>query len=741
MLEGADLGGVSAAGAIVWGAAACVSLYILITIRGVRILFGTASLVLITVAACLQAGFIDPSTFRMSTSSVSQLLLTLSSLPMLLSVLLCAQYRQQRSVQETALANSISGVAIAGLDGRMQYVNSSFMKLVGVDGPKQVIGHQTQDFFDESGRADEIFDIILEKGSWRGEVMARRADGEIKEVDLHASLTRDSNGTPISIIGSFADLSQSREKERQLRFSNSLLTNLVESAPILLWTADNVGEIGLVCGRGFDRIKQLAEDDPNVVRPGPGTSIYDLFHNVPDIRRYVARVLVGKAARFEWQCSESVTFEIQVSPRHGPGGKITGIVGVALDVSARVAAEHALERNLKRQVDIEQRLDRAQRLEAVGRLTGGVAHDFNNLLTTILGNVDLMADQAHDNSELKGYAEAAARAAERGAELTHRLLAFSREQALNPSATDVHKLLTDLTGMLRRTFPETITIITDFDSAPVRATVDPGQLENAILNLALNARDAMPKGGILRITTRSQASMPSKRAGQPAATMDGAISIVVGDTGMGMSSDVLEKAFEPFFTTKKGESAGAIGSGLGLSMVYGFAAQSGGRVDIDSNPGKGTTVTLCLPRAEISQGHIEDKMTDLREIQQGSDRIMVVEDDPDVRQFIVNALKRLGYSVVSAENGPQAMIVATEAEKIDLLISDVVLPGGMTGPDVADRFLEIFPKGKVLFTSGYIGDDLVMRSRLESEVELLSKPYTLQALAAKVRTVLDPTLH
>jgi CheY-like chemotaxis protein len=164
-------------------------------------------------------------------------------------------------------------------------------------------------------------------------------------------------------------------------------------------------------------------------------------------------------------------------------------------------------------------------------------------------------------------------------------------------------------------------------------------------------------------------------------------------------------------------------------------------VEIDSAPGKGSTVTLHLPVADRIEGKIEDKKADLREMQQGSDRIMVVEDDPDVRQFIVNALKRLGYSVVSAENGPEAMQVAHESGRIDLLISDVVLPGGMTGPDVADRFLEIFPKGKVLFTSGYIGDDLVMRSRLESDVELLSKPYTLQTLAARVRTVLDPMLH
>jgi PAS domain S-box-containing protein len=651
-------------------------------------------------------------------------------------VLLAAQYRHQRGIQGNALDNSISGVVIAGLDGKVQYANASFIALVGAGGTRDVVGRRAQDFFLHSDQASEILAIIRDKGSWRGEVIALHAGGSTREVDLHASLTRDPAGIPTAIIGSFADVSHSREKERQLRFSNSLLTNLVESAPILLWTADAQGEIGLVCGRGFDRIKQLADDGAGVARPGPGTSMYELFENVPDIQRHVARVLVGKSARFEWQCTGSVSFEVQISPRHGPGGTISGVVGVALDVSTRVAAEHALERNLKRQVEMEQRLDRAQRLEAVGRLTGGIAHDFNNLLTTILGNIDLVVERLEADADLRRHAEAASRAAERGAELTQRLLAFSRQQTLVPRTTEVHKLLDDLIGMLDRTLPETITITRDFDTTPVRAVVDPGQLENAILNLALNARDAMPDGGTITITTRARPRLPGMRDEDSSL-----VAIMISDTGTGMSPEVLDRAFEPFFTTKKGEASGSSGSGLGLSMVYGFAAQSNGRVDIESHPGHGTTVTVLLPRADKLHGHAEEAMTDLRNIQEGSDRIMVVEDDPDVRQFVVNALKRLGYSVVSAENGPEAMKVARQADKIDLLISDVVLPGGMTGPDVADGFLEIFPQAKVLFTSGYIGDDLVMRSRLENEVELLSKPYTLQTLAAKVRTALDPTLH
>lgn len=734
MLEAGHFGGINAAGAVVWGATACVSLYLLITIKGIRILLGTASLVLIALAACLQAGFLDFPGPDAGAAGSGQLLFTLSSLPMLLAVLLTVQYRQQRGIQETALANAISGIFIATLDGRLSYANASFMKLVGARNVRSLAGRSAYEFFDNPEKAREIFEIARDKGSWRGEVFARRADGSTTEVDLQASVTHDARGMPTAIIGSFADLSENREKERQLRFSNSLLTNLVESAPLLLWTADSAGEIGLVCGRGFDRIKLLAEDDPAVVRPAPGTSMYDLFHNVPGIDRHVSRVLSGKPIRFEWQCSDSVSFEAQLSPRHGPAGTITGLVGVALDVSDRVAAETALERNMQQQVEIEQRLGRAQRFETVGRLTGGIAHDFNNLLTTILGNIDLVADQVDARTDIKHYAQSAARAAERGAELTQRLLAFSRQQALCARPTDVHKLLDDMTSVLGRILPETIRIETDCDRSPVVATVDPGQLENAILNLALNARDAMPEGGTLTISTRTH----SRLSGQGD---DDFIVVAVRDTGVGMSKDVLQKAFEPFFTTKKGEPSAMIGSGLGLSMVNGFAAQSKGRVEIDSTPGTGTTVTLLLPRAEAEQSAVSAKVKESCEIQKGSDRIMVVEDDPDVRQFVVNALKRLGYTVVAAEDGPQAMQVAHEAEKIDLLISDVVLPGGMTGPDVADRFLEIFPKGKVLFTSGYIGDDLVMRSRLESDVELLSKPYTLQALAAKVRTVLDPTIH
>lgn len=739
MLEGANLGGINAVGAIVWGATACVALYVLVRIRSMRILFGSASLLLIALAAGLQAGFVDLSGFDIASNGSSQLLLTLGSIPMLLSVLLAAQYRQQRSVQETALANSISGVAIARLDGRIEFANESFLKLVDAAGSDEVVGHPAHGFFADPASAREVFAIVRERGSWRGEIIIRGTSGGTREVDLHASLTRDSDGTPTAIIGSFADMSHSREKERQLRFSNSLLTNLVDSAPLLLWTADRVGEIGLVCGRGFDRIKQLADEGAGIVRPAPGTSMFDLFRSVPDLDRQVSRVLSGRPARFEWQCGTDTYFEAQISPRHGPAGTIIGIVGVALDVSTRVAAEHALERNLKHQVDIEQRLDRAQRLEAVGRLTGGVAHDFNNLLTTIIGNIDLVVEGVDADSQIRSFADAAARAADRGSELTHRLLAFARQQALDPRPTDIHKLLGELTAMLARTLPETITIECDFDSRRVLAAIDPGQLENAILNLALNARDAMPGGGTLTISTRANPE-PPRTARLPA---DGPrlVAITVRDTGTGMKPEVLDKAFEPFFTTKKGEAAGTVGSGLGLSMVYGFAAQSNGHVEIDSYPGQGTVVTLYLPFAEALEGGEEQRVGGLRDPQQGSDRIMVVEDDPDVRQFIVNALKRLGYTVVSAESGPEAMKVANAADKIDLLISDVVLPGGMTGPDVADRVLEIFPQAKVLFTSGYIGDDLVMRARLENDVEMLSKPYTLQTLATKVRTVLDPTLH
>ena len=561
-------------------------------------------------------------------------------------------------------------------------------------------------------------------------------------------------------MASMVDLSTDRAREQELQLNKELLTNLVDSVSVVLWAADPDGEITLAVGKSLNAEDRTDSYDEGFCGLAVGASIYGLFDDVARLRQCFVKALSGEQTQFTWQNSAGATFETHIGPRTEPDGSTVGVIGVSLNVTDRVEAQEALKKNLEKQIEMEQQLDRAQRLEAVGRLTGGIAHDFNNLLTTILGNVDLLTEQIEEQPELKRFAESAARAAGRGANLTQRLLAFSRQQTLQPRPTDVSGLANELTEMLRRTVPESIAIETAFDDAPVYALVDPAQLESALLNLALNARDAMVKGGIMRISTTAT-KVPrlignGRKNGKLNGTANGKVngngkanganhqasgyvSVTVTDTGTGMSPEVVEKVFDPFFTTKEAGRAdyrGITGSGLGLSMVYGFVKQSKGHVHIDSTPGNGTVVTLLLPAAAAPQEH-PVATNAFPGMPKGSEVILVIEDDADVRDFVVNALEHLGYTVITACDGTEALSVAAATPQIDLLISDVVLPGGLTGPAVADRILDQFEDTKLLFTSGYVADNIRLETRRDGHAELLTKPYTVQALAKKVREVLE----
>ncbi|WP_051609173.1 ATP-binding protein [Fodinicurvata fenggangensis] len=389
-------------------------------------------------------------------------------------------------------------------------------------------------------------------------------------------------------------------------------------------------------------------------------------------------------------------------------------------------------RDITQQVETEERLRQAQKMDAIGQLTGGIAHDFNNLLTVILGNSDVLVEELSDADEgPRLRAETILKAGERASELTHRLLAFARRQPLDPRPTDLNQLVTGMGEMLRRTLGEEIDIELVRGSGLWKAVVDPNELENAVLNLAINARDAMPEGGRLTIETANIAVDDSYAADnelQPGQY----VMLAVSDTGRGMSLDVQQKAFEPFFTTKqKGK-----GSGLGLSMVYGFARQTGGQVRIYSEPDAGSAIRLYIPRAE------ED--TDVREapaasspLQSGTEHILVVEDDELVRRHTVTSLLNLGYDVTECANGAAALTYFDAGERFDLLLTDVMLPGGMTGKQVADEAVKRAPGLKVLFMSGYTENAIVHHGRLDPGVQLLSKPFRMADLARKVRGVLD----
>lgn len=382
------------------------------------------------------------------------------------------------------------------------------------------------------------------------------------------------------------------------------------------------------------------------------------------------------------------------------------------------------------QRDVEARLRQAQRLDAIGQLTGGVAHDFNNLLTVILGNIDALVGKL-DDDELLPLAEMVQTAAERAAELTSRLLSFARRQPLDPRTVDVHQLLADMQGMLRRTLGEQIRVAL-LAAEPWQVLVDPHQLENAVLNLCINARDAMPDGGDLTIQTINvHLDEAVDKLPDDVAPGD-YVCIAVRDTGVGMSKNSVARAFEPFFTTKETGR----GTGLGLSTVYGFVKQSRGHVTIASLPGGGTTVRMFLPRAveplEPPPGRSRDPVSRGR-----AETILLVEDDDLVRDLAADMLMSLGYVVISASDGTGALATLKGGPGIDMMFTDIVMPGGMTGYDLATEAHRLLPELPILFSSGYSRSVPHDEESPDRDVRLLAKPYRLHELATVVREILD----
>ena len=394
--------------------------------------------------------------------------------------------------------------------------------------------------------------------------------------------------------------------------------------------------------------------------------------------------------------------------------------------------------NLRTQIEqrefAETALRQVQKMEAMGQLTGGIAHDFNNLLQVIIGNIEVLQRRnLVPDDAARRMLLSMARSAERAATLTQRLLAFARRQPLDPKPIDVNKLVTGMSELLHRTLGESMRIETVLAGGIWRVAADANQLENAILNLAVNARDAMPSGGKLTIET-ANAFLDETYANAHDVKPGQYVVVCVSDTGTGMGKDVLQKAFEPFFTTK---DVGK-GSGLGLSQVYGFIKQSDGHAKIYSEPGEGTTVKLYLPRLTTAADGPET-VTESKSFPAGSiDRqILVVEDDEDVRSHAVAMLRELGYSVLEAADGPRALRMLESQPGVHLLFTDVGLPGGLNGRQLADRARANHPDLLVLFTTGYARNAIVHQGRLDPGVELITKPFTSAALATKVHRMLE----
>ena len=383
---------------------------------------------------------------------------------------------------------------------------------------------------------------------------------------------------------------------------------------------------------------------------------------------------------------------------------------------------------------LEQQLRQSQKMEAVGQLTGGLAHDFNNLLTGIMGSLEMLRLRVSQGrfSEMDRYLDAAHGASNRAAALTHRLLAFSRRQTLEPSSTDVNRLIAGMLQLIRGTIGPAILVQVHNATDLWLTQVDANQLENALLNLCINARDAMAQGGTLTIRTGNCTLAPSAAAEYDLPVGE-YLTLSVSDTGTGMSSDVIAHAFDPFFTTKPmGE-----GTGLGLSMIYGFVRQSGGSVQIHSQPGVGTTMTLYLPRSQVEATAPHDTPAPLPPSAAGQgETVLVIDDEPAVRMLIIEVLEDLGYTALQEADGASGLQVLQSNQQIDLLVTDVGLPGGINGRQVADAGRSLRPDLKVLFITGYVHDATLWEEQLEPGMHLLTKPFSMSALTQRIKRII-----
>jgi PAS domain S-box-containing protein len=440
-------------------------------------------------------------------------------------------------------------------------------------------------------------------------------------------------------------------------------------------------------------------------------------------------------------------------------GHAERVVGVNVDVTERKRAgaqlraftetleERVRERTREWEAENEARkkaeeaLRQAQKMESIGQLTGGVAHDFNNLLTIILGGLDMIGRQipvleaSSEVSRVVCGRDMAIEGVRRAAKLTSRLLAFARQQPLDPKTIDANKLVSTVCELLRRTLGESVSLETVLAGGLWRTQVDANQLENALVNLAVNARDAMPNGGQLTIETANAHLDEGYVSGLVEPVRPGQyVMIAVADSGTGMDQPTIERVFEPFFTTK----APGKGTGLGLSQVYGFVRQSAGHVRIYSEINEGTTVKIYLPRQrgeEIDQQELDRPTAASHAI--GAESILVVEDDDTLRAYVVEVLHDLGYSVIAAANAHAALEIVDRGHDIDLLFTDVVMPGGMNGRQLADEATRRRPGLKVLFTTGYTRNAIVHHGRLDAGVHMIGKPFSFGELGSMVRTLLD----
>ncbi|MGD9615020.1 MAG: ATP-binding protein [Alphaproteobacteria bacterium] len=604
-----------------------------------------------------------------------------------------------------------------------------------------------------------------------GNLAVRLADGSVAEFRCEGARLRLGDGSPGPLLlrcrpkreavsqftilnEKIADLTREivirRAAEEALRESERQFRMLVDSIPTLAWMAQADGWIVWYNQRWYEYTGTTSKD-----MEGWGwQSVHDPAILPAVLERWRYSIAAGQPFEmvFPLRGADGAfrPFLTRIVPVRNDDGRVTRWFGTNTDITDQRAAEDTLRRlnellerrvaaEVERRMAVEEALRQSQKMEAIGQLTGGIAHDFNNILHVILGNLDALRRLAASGpdriarSEFERFVASAVRGAERAATLTQRLLAFGRRQPLSPAPLDVNRLVASLSDLLRRTLGETISVEAVLGGGLWRTVADANQLENALLNLAVNARDAMPAGGKLTVETANTYLDETYAAAHREVESGQYVMIAVSDTGSGMTREVMEKAFEPFFTTKPVGQ----GTGLGLSQVYGFVKQSGGHLKLYSEPGEGTTVKLYLPRLASEVPHYEESGGESHlPAGTGNQLILLVEDDPDVRANTVEMLRELGYGVVAAADAPDALRLLEIHPNAALLLTDVGLPGDLNGRQLAEEATRRRPGLRVLFTTGYARNAIVHHGRLDPGVELITKPFSLSGLGAKLRQVL-----
>jgi PAS domain S-box-containing protein len=624
-------------------------------------------------------------------------------------------------IRDIAFASSVVPLVMANLDGVVSYVNRGFIALLGYDREQDFLGRPFQDFVLNPHLVSANIGRLKREGQFSGDLRCMRRDGSVIVTQVSANIVYDEAGDPICMIGSFKDVTEQLATMQALKESEQRFSSFFNEAPAGMAIFDPTGRwthLNPVLSRRMSE-PHVGRFPSDVLSPEVATPVEASIRKVATTGR------------------SNVNLEVTGTLLSDPGVKRRWLVShfPLLDNDGAVAAVGSVVIETTALAEIENQLRQGQRLEALGKLTGGLAHDSNNYLGVIIGNLDLLREMKADDPEAVPLIDDALAAALRGADLTRSLLAFARRQPLNPQRVDLNARIEVVTNLLRRTLGEDVTIKCCFSPGLWPVRIDGAQLDSCIINLANNARDAMPSGGTLMLSTENVRLDNDFVRMSPGSEAGDYVMMEVLDNGAGMTPDTAARAFEPFFTTK-GPGAG---TGLGLSMVHGFVKQSGGYIKIDSEIGRGTRVRIYLPPVHSAEGTIASSGADPI-LPNGTATILMVEDNAPMRKIVATQLRTLGYAVVEATNGAEAMaILDRRGQPLDLLFTDIVMPGRPDGVELARQAKNVRPLLKVLLTTGF-SDDLVNAHHARGpEMKLLRKPYRRDELARAIQDALAET--